>query len=117
MVRGVDAHDGSGIWQVTLGMPVNGSQAIDSHQINQYWGCISTGVIDPDTQRLYQVCWVSPDKSGNPTTARYFMFVLNMADGSQVVPPVLIEGKRGTQDFKARCANSGHRSWRPTSTA
>jgi len=101
IVRGVDAHDGSGIWQVSLGMPITGSQSIDSHQINQFWGCISTGVIDPDTKRLYQVCWVSPDKTGNPKTGRYFMFVLNVADGKQVVPPVLIEGKSGTQDFNA----------------
>jgi hypothetical protein len=101
VVRGVDAHDGSGIWQVTLGMPITGSQSIDSKQINQFWGCLSTGVIDADTQRLYQVCWVSPDKTGNPQTARYFMFVLKVADGSQVVPPVLIQGKSGTQDFNA----------------
>jgi hypothetical protein len=93
VVRGVDAHDGSAIWQVTLGAPVTGSQSIDSHQINQFWGCLSTGVIDPDTQRLYQVCWVSPDKSGDPKTAQYSMFVLNVADGSQAVPPVQIEGK------------------------
>ena len=101
VVRGVDAHDGSGIWQVALGTPITGSQSIDNHQINQFWGCLSTGVIDPDTKRLYQVCWVSPDKSGDPQTARYFMFVLNVADGSQVIPPVLIEGKSGTQDFNA----------------
>jgi len=101
VVRGVDAHDGSGIWQVTLGVPVTGSQNIDSHQINQFWGCISTGVIDADTQQLYQVCWVSPDKTGNPQTARYFMFVLNVADGTQVVAPVLTQGKSGTQDFNA----------------
>jgi hypothetical protein len=99
IVRGVDAHDGSGIWQVTLGTPVTGSQNIDSHQINQFWGCLSTGVIDPDTQILYQVCWVSPDKTGNPQTARYFMFVLKVTDGTQVVPSVLIQGKSGTQDF------------------
>jgi hypothetical protein len=30
VVRGVDAHDGAGIWQVNLGMPVNGSTQIDS---------------------------------------------------------------------------------------
>ncbi len=101
IVRGVDAHDGSGIWQVTLGTPVTGSGRIDAHRINQFWGCLSTGVIDPDTQRLYQVCWVSPDKSGNPQTARYFMFVVNVADGSEVVPPVLIAGKSGNQDFNA----------------
>src|SRR3974377_602910 len=101
VVRGVDAHDGSGIWQVTLGVPVTGSKNIDLHQINQFWGCLSTGVIDPETQRLYQVCWVSPDKSGNPATARYYMFVLNVADGVEVAPPVLLEGKSGNQDFNA----------------
>jgi hypothetical protein len=102
VVRGVDAHDGSDIWgPVTLGVPVKGSQKIDSKNINQFWGCLSTGVIDPDTQRLYQVCWVSPDNSGDPMTARYKMFVLNVADGGEVVPPVLIEGKSGNQDFNA----------------
>jgi hypothetical protein len=101
VVRGVDAHDGSGIWQVKLGVPITGSQRIDANKINQFWGCLSTGVIDPNTQRLYQVCWVSSDSSGDPTTARYYMFVLNMADGSEVVPPVLIEGKSGNQDFNA----------------
>ncbi len=92
VVRGVDAHDGSAIWQVNLGTPVQGSAAIDFHLINDKWGCLSTGVIDPDTARFYQVCWVSPDGSGAPQTARYSMFVLNVADGSQVIPPVLIEG-------------------------
>jgi hypothetical protein len=92
VVRGVDAHDGSGIWQVSLGTPIQGSGAIDFHNINDKWGCLSTGVIDPDTARDYQVCWISQDGSGNPATARYFMFVLNVADGSQVVPPVLIDG-------------------------
>ena len=101
VVRGVDAHDGSGIWQVPLGKPITGSQDIDRHNINEFWGCLSTGVIDRDTKRLYQVCWVSPDNTGKPETARYFMFVLNVGNGSPVVPPVLIEGKSGTQDFNA----------------
>jgi hypothetical protein len=101
VVRGVDAHDGSSIWQVTLGMPVKGSANIDSKQINEFWGCLSTGVIDADTKRLYQICWVSPDKSGSPQTARYYMFVLDVATGKEIVPPVLIEGKSGSQDFNA----------------
>jgi hypothetical protein len=99
VVRGVDAHDGSGIWQTQpLGTPIQGSGLIDFHIINDKWGCLSTGVIDPDTARFYQVCWVSPDNSGDPNTARYFMFVLNVADGTQVVPPVLIDGL----DFNAK---------------
>jgi len=101
VVRGVDARDGSGIWQVELGTPITSSLNIDSKGISQHWGCLSTGVIDPDSKRLYQVCWVSPDHSGNPQTARYYMFVLNVSDGSQAVPAVLIQGKSGTQDFNA----------------
>lgn len=104
VVRGVDAHDGTGIWQTNLGMPITGSTQIDSKNINQHWGCISTGVIDPDTRRLYQVCWVSTDGSGNPSqlTAKYFMHVLDVTNGNLVVPPVQIQGKSGTQDFTAQ---------------
>jgi hypothetical protein len=102
VVRGVDAYDGSGLWQVTLGAPVLGSAAIDMHNINQHWGCLSTGVIDPDTQRLYQVCWVSTDGTGAPLTARYFMFVLNLADGGQVTAPVEIQGVSNGQDFNGQ---------------
>jgi hypothetical protein len=102
VIRGVDARDGSAIWQVTLDTPVTSSNRIDSKGINQHWGCLSTGVIDAPTQRLYQVCWVSPDKSGNPTTARYYMYVLNVGDGSRVTPPVLLQGGTGTQDFNAQ---------------
>ena len=99
VVRAVDAHTGAGIWEVTLGFPVTGNQQIDGWGINQHWGCLSTGVIDPDLQRLYQVCQTSPDATGNPLTSRYFMFVLNVADGTKVVPPVMLTG--GTPDFNA----------------
>jgi hypothetical protein len=92
MVRGVDAHTGEDIWDVTLGRSIDGSASIDSHTINEHWGCLATGVIDPDTARDYQVCWVSPDGTGNPQTGRYFMFVLNVADGRQPVAPALIDG-------------------------
>ena len=101
IVRGVDAHDGSGIWQTGLGMPITGSANIDFHNINQHWGCISTGVIDPDTQRLYQVCWVSQDGSGQPTSGKYYMNVLNVANGQPVVPKVLIQGTSRGQDFNS----------------
>jgi hypothetical protein len=101
VVRGVDAHDGSGIWETALGTPITGSRAIDYNFINQHWGCLSTGVIDAQTRRLYQICERSPDDSGNPQTGRYYMNVLNVADGKPVVAPVLIQGTSGTQDFTA----------------
>jgi hypothetical protein len=102
VIRGVDARDGTGIWQVTLDTPVTSSGRIDSKNINQHWGCLSTGVIDAATQRLYQVCWVSPNKSGDAATARYYMYVRNVADGSPVAAPVMIQGGTGVQDFNAQ---------------
>jgi hypothetical protein len=111
VVRGVDAHDGSAIWQTALGTPVTGSRAIDIWwpNINQHWGCISTGVIDPDLKRLYQVCWVLPNAQGTPlpaaaastnaNLARYFMFVLNVGDGTLAAAPVLITGTSNGQSF------------------
>src|ERR1700722_15133096 len=41
VVRGVDATTGEDIWQVELGTPVNGSNAIDVHLINDKWGVLS----------------------------------------------------------------------------
>jgi hypothetical protein len=100
VVRGVDAHTGAGIWTTMLDVPITGSAAIDGHLINQHWGCLSTGVIDAALQRLYQVCWMSPDATGNPQTGLYYMYVLNVATGAQVVPPVLLQG--GTPAFSAQ---------------
>jgi hypothetical protein len=91
-VRGVDAHTGEDIWDVNLGRSIDGSTRIDRNNINEHWGCLATGVIDPDTARDYQVCWISPDNSGDPKTARYFMFTINVADGKQPVEPKMIDG-------------------------
>jgi hypothetical protein len=65
-VRGVDAKTVAGLWQIGLGVPINGSAAIDFHQINQHWGCLSTGVIV--SSRWYDVCWVSKDNSDTPAS-------------------------------------------------
>ena len=120
VVRGVDAHTGAGLWSVTLGTglgtAINGNTptgpkkvrpdgcvgdypTIDCHGINDKWGVLSTGVIDPDTQRVYLVAWVSPD--GTPQKANHYLFVLNVADGSQVVKPILIAGTNGTQSYSS----------------
>lgn len=100
--RGVDVHSGSDIWDVTLGMPATGDPSIDSHLINHHWGPLSTGVIDPADKRFYQVFWSSPDGTGNPQTARFYMAVLNVSNGSQVVPPVLIQGTANGDVFNSQ---------------
>lgn len=98
VVRGVNAETGAGLWQVALCMPINGGPAIDAHQINDKWGVLSTGVLDPATGRAYLVAWCSDDGSGRPQTAKHHVFVLNLADGSQVAS-VPVEGASGTQRY------------------
>jgi hypothetical protein len=90
-IRAVDAHTGVSIWERDLGTAVKGGPSIDMHVINDHWGCLSTGVVDISTRRLYQVCWVSVDNSGNPTTAVYFMYIINLYDGSDAVAPVALQ--------------------------
>jgi hypothetical protein len=116
VVRGVDATTGAALWQTPpLGTPISGSdslgpngpgamcpgpnQTIDCYQINQYWGVLSTGVIDPDTARVYLVAWISPD--GTPQNGRHSMVALNVKDGTQAFPPVLLDGSNGTQTWSA----------------
>ncbi len=116
VVRGVDATTGAALWQTPpLGTPVTGSdslgpsppgamcpgpnQTIDCYQINDKWGVISTGVIDPDTRLVYLVAWVSPD--GTPQKGAYYLYVLNVTDGTQAVPAVRVDGTSGTQTFSS----------------
>jgi len=118
VVRAVDAHSGAELWKKdpTLGTPIVGNTAIgprkpkpdgcvgdfptiDCHAINDKWGVLSTGVIDPETARIYLVAWVSAD--GTPQKAQHFVFVLNVADGSQAVKPVLVDGTSQNQTYAA----------------
>lgn len=108
VVRGVDAHSGAGLWQTTLATPVQGNGTIDIYSTNDHWGCQATGVIDPDTHLAYLPCEASPDNSGNPQTSRFFMYVLDLASGKLVAPPVefqgsmTVNGQGSPQDFNAQ---------------
>jgi len=85
-VHAYDANSSDELWMVKLGIPVNGSAAIDMHTINDHWGILSTGVIDPDTQILYVVAWISPD--GTQQKAAHSLFSLHVGDGTFANPPV-----------------------------
>jgi hypothetical protein len=117
VVRGVDAHTGAGLWQTTLGNPVQGGPSIDAHLINDKWGVLSTPVLDPETKRAYMVAWISPD--GTPQKGIHYLFTLNVATGAIVGTPATFAGlSQGTQRYsdtmrKQRCSlvavsNGGH---------
>jgi hypothetical protein len=78
------------LWVKKLGIPINGSGAIDMHNINDHWGLLSTGVIDPDTKTWYGVAWESPD--GTAQNGAHFVHALNIANGSRAHAPVPLAG-------------------------
>jgi hypothetical protein len=100
-VRGVDAKTGAAIWNATLGNPVTGGASIDMHLINDKWGVLSTGVIDPDTQQVYLVAWISSD--GTPRAGVHFIYTLNVATGAVVGTPVSLADAAtlGADTYKA----------------
>jgi hypothetical protein len=85
-----DAGTGAQLWRRTLGTPVQGTRDIDEYLINDHWGVLSTPVIDAATGTLYTVAWISPD--GSVGQARHFCYAVSVRDGSDVHPPVNLEG-------------------------
>jgi hypothetical protein len=94
-----DANDGTPLWMVRLGKPINGSRAIDYWTINDHWGILSTPVIDSDTKAVYCVAWISSDGTANNGT--HWFFELNLRDGSQSRPPIQLT-KPGKMPRKQR---------------
>ena len=109
-----DANDSDILWVQKLAVPVNGGSSIDMHVINDHWGVLSTGIIDPDTHRWYGVAWTSPD--GDPKKGMHHVHVLNLKDGSRAHEPLSLTEKsmlRGTAFLRRNstvpCASSGLR--------
>jgi len=78
------------LWVRKLGVPINGGTDIDMYKINDHWGLLSTGVIDPDTKIWYGVAWESPD--GTAANGAHYVHSLNIVNGSTVHAPVPLAG-------------------------
>lgn len=83
-----DANNGALLWKRFLGPPVKGSQAIDAYVINQFWGVLSTPVIQDGV--LYGCCWISTD--GTAPKAQHFAFAVDLKTGNDVHPLLNLEG-------------------------
>jgi hypothetical protein len=75
-----DANNSDEIWSAKLAVPVNGGPSIDSFAINDHWGCLSTGVIDPIALRWYGVAWTAPD--GVPQNAHHVLYTIDITNGN-----------------------------------
>jgi hypothetical protein len=95
-----DAATGKRLWMRSLGKPVNGGRAIDEYVINDHWGILGTSVIDPATATMYLVAWISPD--GSVAKARHTCHAVSIRDGSDVHPPIDLQGARYDAGHGAR---------------
>src|SRR3954471_17552831 len=96
-----DADNGKPIWEkpAHLGHPIkpkltphdgfNSASEIDMWGVNILWGILGTPVIDPDTKRMYVVCWTSSD--GTVAKAVYQFHELDITSGKDVRPAVAID--------------------------
>jgi len=85
-----DADTGARLWTRMLGTPVSGVRAIDNYLINDHWGILSTPAIDAAAGTMYVVAWISPDRSVE--NARHFCYAVSLRDGTDIHPPVNLEG-------------------------
>ena len=89
LVYAFDANDSDILWVQKLGVPINGGPSIDMHGINDHWGVLPTGVIDPETYLTYQLAWSSPD--GTPQKGVWNLYTLDIRTG-QIVGTVAFSG-------------------------
>lgn len=83
VIRGVVPAGGAAIWQTPqLCVPVKSIPGNDMWRVQTNFGMLSTGVVDADTHKLYQVATCSADGTGSQGSMVQRMFVLDDRTGN-----------------------------------
>lgn len=89
-VYAYDCNDGTLVWTRKLGTPIKSTAQIDTFTINQFWGIISTPVIQNGV--MYGCAWITPNNSGAAKDGQHFAFAIDIKTGHDVHPPLSLEG-------------------------
>jgi hypothetical protein len=89
-VYAFDADSHALLWKRNVGRPVTVTKHWDMWMINPFWGILSTPVINLATRTLYCVSTSSQD--GSMAKAIYTLHSLLLADGSDLAPPLVLNG-------------------------
>jgi hypothetical protein len=74
------------IWKQPIGNPMTVTKLQDMWGINPYWGVLSTGAVDPETNMWYIVSLATTD--GTYANAQYFFHSISLSDGAAAFPPL-----------------------------
>jgi|HubBroStandDraft_1064217.scaffolds.fasta_scaffold12342_3 hypothetical protein len=85
-----DANNGTQLWMVQLGNPIENNRTIDAYMINDHWGILSTPVIDVAAGLMYACAWSSPD--GSSANGQHYLHAIRLRDGSAAHTPLNFEG-------------------------
>ena len=90
-----ETGQGQILWERRVGNPIKGTVAMDMYKINDFWGILSTPVIDLTTGTLYVVSMSSPD--GLIADSYFTLHALSLLDGSDQAPPLNLNAATVTQ--------------------
>jgi hypothetical protein len=93
MSNNIYAFDADGyalLWKKNVGKPITVTKQWDMWMINPFWGILSTPVINLASGILYCVSTSSAD--GTMPSAVYTLHSLNLTDGSDRAPPLVLNG-------------------------
>lgn len=107
------------LWARRVASPIPNTRKYDWWKINDHWGIVGTGYVDPVTNIYYGVTMSSP--TGQFSDSKHHLHAINLADGSDAAPPVdlsqasyqppdgLKAQKMGAVPRKQRCALAADR--------
>ncbi len=81
-----DADTGERLWLQEVGVPIKGTAAMDMYLINDYWGILSTPVIDWAMGIIY-VCAMT-SSTASFASSEYVVQALSIYDGQPVKQPL-----------------------------
>lgn len=101
VIRGVNPDGGAALWQTPqLCVPVKSIPGNDMWRVQTNFGMLSTGVIDADTHKLYQVATCSADGTGSQQSMQQRLFVVDTRTG-RVLSQSALDATSNSQSYSA----------------
>ena len=86
-----DLHSGDTLWSQHVGVPIHGTLAMDMYLINDFWGILSTPVIDVVLSGVLYCCAMT-SATADYADSHYVVHCLRLTDGAAAKLPLDLAG-------------------------